>query len=163
MSDEQQTPPQGQRPEDKFIEDVRAKGEELKGTLKEWGIDLDQFMDRANQAGEDAKTQFMHVFDELQATVNKQSEKTSKQAPDVPPQTKEAAQDFFTEMEAAFKDIQQGFEAAGQRLHKQLDTAIERSKETAEERGERLGEEADDLMDKISGMRDDLSDDEDNV
>ncbi|MCA9882926.1 MAG: hypothetical protein KC546_09715 [Anaerolineae bacterium] len=157
MSDEQQTP-QEPRPEDKILNELKEKGEELKGTLKEWGIDLDQFLNRANQAGEDAKSQFMKAVNDLQAAVDQQE----GEKPTSPPteQTKDAVGDFFKEMDAAFSDIQAGFKAAGERLHKQLDTAIERSKETAEERGDRLSDEADDMMDRISKMADDMTDED---
>lgn len=162
MSDEQQTPP-GPRPEEQFFNDLKEKGDELKGTLKEWGIDLDQFMNRANQAGEEAKTQFMKAVNDLQAAVDEQAQdkppSTRSAAPTEP--TKDAADEFFKEMEAAVKDIQAGFKAAGERLHKQLDTAIDRSKETAEKRGERLGDEADDLMDRIDNMADDMTGEDD--
>ncbi|MAU13698.1 MAG: hypothetical protein CL607_28030 [Anaerolineaceae bacterium] len=161
MSDEKQTPPEP-RPEEKMLNDLKEKGDELKGTLKDWGIDLDQFLNRANQAGEEAKSQFMKAVNDLQAAVDEQTQdkppSTSTAAPTEP--TKDAADEFFKEMEAAVKDIQAGFKAAGERLHKQLDTAIEQSKETAEERGERLGDEADDLMDRINNMADDMTDED---
>ncbi|MCA9886514.1 MAG: hypothetical protein KC708_26265 [Anaerolineae bacterium] len=158
MSDEQQTPPEP-RPEEKILNDLKEKGEELKGTLKEWGVDLDQFLNRANQAGEEAKSQFMKAVNDLQAAVDEQTQDTPSDTSTAAPtgQTKDAADEFFKELEAAAKDIQAGFKAAGERLHKQLDTAIEQSKETAEKRGERLGDEADDLMDRIDNMADDMT------
>ena len=162
MSDEGQTPPQAPPPEDKFMQDLREKGEEVKNTLKDWGIDLDQFMARANQTSEEAKAQFMKAVDELQASVNKEADDVEDAVEETVQNTVEddPLGDFMKDMEAAFKDIKSGFQAAGERLHKQLDTAIERTKESADERGDRIGQEADEAMDKIDDMAERLGGDD---
>lgn len=171
MTDDKPTPPPNepeQRPEDRILEELRNQGEHVKETLKDWGIDLDRFAERAKEAGDGAKRQFQQALDDLQAQVDKQ-----QQTPATPPEATPESE-LFDQLEQTWEDIKTGVQAASEDLNQRLDEMIERSEmdtptraahdaDRAEDRANEALDRYEQMLNRLTGKdRPKLPDDDEN-
>ncbi len=81
--------------------------EHLKDQLKAWGIDLEQFRQQAEQAGEDAEAQFNQLVTETQERLEAEREQVKQQL-------NNTSEQISTHVNKAWNDLKRAFENIGQ-------------------------------------------------